>query len=583
MRLNHWLRVCAAFTLFVFSVSVSSAIAGSNLWTYKSNGKIKWHRQMAAGGILAGGDEALVCLDSETGAVQWKREDLQKTSLFEVNEIESTPYLLVEKSTGLASTAKLYALDQLTGTTLWESDKLRGVAIGVFPVVNKDMVVLFTSNGGTKDHPDMIAFQLSSGQLLWETKFEDKADLYKPDAKHSRFAVVRFDLSGHQMPISDDTAMYVPFAGLHKYDLATGKLLWKVSYDVTEGKLKRANAAPVIENGIIYTSAKGQLRAIETATGNIKWTSQDYGAGVAEMYVRNDRVYGRMGGTFYDWGKEDYLLKKPLGVVAINKNTGNMIWRYDKASESITNIAILDDQNTILIADKKNLIGLDMNSEGDKIKETFSVPIEFKKKMGGADVAMKAAKVYFGGVRGLMKSKEEKAAEDLPVAIIQQANGLAVIRGKQHILAFDNKAHASPWSIYFEAPGMSNFAKYAMIGLAYVNYSMATANARSTYLGTSENTRANNDRFKALQSFSDAVAKRYSATKGSNQFAYILTNVTDGDQKGSGIIAINLMSGETAGQVVLKEKEPEYFVDDLTGRLFNLKDDTITAFSIRQQ
>ena len=77
------------------------------------------------------------------------------------------------------------------------------------------------------------------------------------------------------------------------------------------------------------------------------------------MLVHNDVLYGRLGGVFCDFGKREYVPKKPIGVVALDKKTGAPLWSYDKASDSITNMAFLPDQNTILIADAKNFIGLD--------------------------------------------------------------------------------------------------------------------------------------------------------------------------------------------------------------------------------
>ena len=78
------------------------------------------------------------------------------------------------------------------------------------------------------------------------------------------------------------------------------------TYDVTEGAIKRGNAQAIIFGETIYTSAKGQIRAIDAATGTVKWTSKDFGNAVAEMIVSDGALYCRLGGTFYDSGKRTW-------------------------------------------------------------------------------------------------------------------------------------------------------------------------------------------------------------------------------------------------------------------------------------
>lgn len=557
---------------------LSAAFAGSNLWTFKSNSDIKWHKLTANGSILAGSDEALFCLDGETGKTLWKRDDLQKSSAYQVSEVDGTPFVFVTKNNGAAT--KLYTVDMTNGETVWETEKLKGATIGVFPNLDKDMVLILTSRHSSeaKTKPDMIALRLSNGEQLWDADFPDKFDLHQAEQR-SRWSV-HFDLSGHQPPVFADDAIYFTYAGLHKFDIANGKMLWAAQYDVTEGKLKRGNAQAVIDGDLVYTSSKGQIRAFDKATGTLKWTSPDFGAAVAEMLVKDSVIYGRMGGTFYDDAKRDYELKKPLGVVAVSKAGGKPVWRWDKADDAITNMQLLPQQNTLLIADAKNLIGLDTSGEG-AAKENFRLNVEFKRKVGAAETTMKIARFGFGGIQGGLKGlKEDKKREDVPINISLLENGLAVIRGRQHVLAFNPQSKNIAWSTQFEAPGFSGWQKFAMISIAAASYYVNTMGSSSTNYGTRENSYYNANRQKALLDFSKALSQRYSATRNGTGFINMLTTVEDGKEKGSGLVAINMQTGEPAGQVLLNDKEPDYVLDELTGRLFNLKDKEIRAYSI---
>jgi hypothetical protein len=354
-----------------------------------------------------------------------------------------------------------------------------------------------------------------------------------------------------------------------------------VPYDVTEGKLKRANAQAIIDGDLIYTSAKGQLRAIDKNSGAVKWTSSDYGAAIAEMRGQGGVIFGRMGGEFFDDKERQWMLKKPLGVVAIDKSSGQMLWKYDGADDGITNMALVDDGKTILIADAKNVIGLDTSAQG-KVKEAYKLKVEFKQHTGGAQKAMKAARFGLGGLKGGMKGMEQdKKNADHPISIYAAEKGYAVIRGRQNIVAFDPAARSVVWAMDYAPPGVSNFEFIAMSAVYAFNYMESTSRAANSYAGTWENNRANDDRQNALLGYSKMLSKRYSATKATDHQAYMLTTVQDGKDKGPGIVGVNMETGESFAEVLLKQKDPDYVVDDVMGRLFDRKDDTIEAYALK--
>lgn len=197
----------------------------------------------------------------------------------------------------------------------------------------------------------------------------------------------RYDLSGENPPIFDDDSMYLTYAGLHRYDLNTGKLVWKTPYDVTDGSLKKTNGQAIIDSDTIYTSANNIIRAVDKNSGAVRWQSKDYGkGGMAEIQLRGDTVYGRMGGQFFSGKKREYQKKTPIGVVALDKNTGAENWIYTGAKESTTNMIIVPEHNVLLIGDEKNIISLDLAS-GGKVREAYKIPLKFKFKLGAGAIA----------------------------------------------------------------------------------------------------------------------------------------------------------------------------------------------------
>jgi outer membrane protein assembly factor BamB len=553
--------------LLFLVVAARELRAGGVLWSLKSPQEVKWHRVTSVGSLVVGMDDAVTCYSPDNGQALWQRPELKKVSEFQVTEVVGTPVLLIGDTEG--SKAKLYALDILTGKSIWESERIKGAAVGVAPIYEKSMVLLLTIRDSkmSKDKPDMIAFDLASGEVLWESEFADKVDLH---AVGARTFITRYDLSGHQPPVADGDSLYFTYAGLHRYDLATGKLLWSVPYDVTEGKLKRGNAQAVVAGDTIYTSAKGVIRAIEKATGKVKWMSKDFGAAVAEMIVAGNRVYGRMGGSFFDWNEKEWTLKKPLGVVAVHKDTGNTVWRYDDAKDSITNMVLLPEQNSLLIADAQRLIGLDTTAEGE-VKESLKMKLEFKNKISGGKKAARTAAKFAG--KGLMGfAKKDKSDLDAPVAISLRENGLAVVRGKQHLLAFDPKSHDIPWSLEYNPPGIPGWKFIVMTAMAMASYAEATNRAAHTELGTTANNFANRQRREIMDDYIKAINQRFTASKTNGNYVYVLTELENGKDKVPGLVGINLDTGVADREIAINDKEPDYQVDETAGRVFNVKD-----------
>ncbi|MEP6787170.1 MAG: PQQ-binding-like beta-propeller repeat protein, partial [Acidobacteriota bacterium] len=411
-RLKPTLFLFLIFSMLILSLNVSKTFAAAPLWSYKG---AKWYSLMETGNITVGLQNGVAMLDGATGKAVWQRTDIGEIKEEEYTELPGTPLLLVTDNTGWAQRkTKITALNTLTGETVWQTDKMLGFTAEVSPVYARDMIVFLTikDNRSTKDKPDIFALKMSTGDLLWQTEYTEKVDLYGVEKKKRGGASAmmfgggggrsdRFNLDGENPPIFDGDSMYMTYAGLHRINLADGKLIWKTLYDVTDGSLKNTNGQAIFDGDMIYTSAQGIIRAIDKNSGTVKWTTKDFGkGGIAEMQLYNGVIYGRMGGQFFSDKKGEWEKKGPIGVVALDKATGNTNWIYTGAKESITNMIIMPDDNSLLICDEKNLIGLDMTSQG-KVKEAYKIPLKFKFKVGAAATAGKVAAVAFGGIGGV--------------------------------------------------------------------------------------------------------------------------------------------------------------------------------------
>lgn len=590
-----WLRLFSTLALMLMLVGLSVPVLSADkpLWTYKG---AKWYSLMETGNVTVGLPNGVAMLDATTGAPLWQRNDLGEIKETEYTELPGTPLLLISDNTGWAQRkTRLTALDTLTGETVWQTDKMLGFTAQVTPIYNRDMVLFLTirDNRVNKDKPDIFALKMSTGELLWQGEYTEKVDLYgiekkKRGATSSMFLGSgggrsdRFDLSGENPPIVDKDSFYMSYAGLHRYNLSDGKLVWKTLYDVTDGMIKNTNGQAIFDGDTIYTSAKGVIRAIDKGTGTIKWTTKDFGkGGIAEMQMLGDTLYGRMGGQFFNAKKGEWEKKSPIGVVALNRATGETNWIYTGAKESITNMMILSDINTIMIADEKNLIGLDMSSIG-KVKETYKVPLKFKFKVGAAATAGKVAAVAFGGIGGFMKKGPDTT--DNPVSLVRQENGTVVIRGMQHLIGFDPKTREIAWSTKYDAPGISGWQSIVITALTITAAALSQGMEASYSQQGQYNSAFNeNSRFlNLMSSYQQFMAKKYSAGRQSGNIYYVLTTIKGKDDKGSGLVGVNLMTGKAVNQIIFNDKDPDYEVDDAAGRLFNMKKGELSAYAITE-
>lgn len=333
---------------------------------------------------------------------------------------------------------------------------------------------------------------------------------------------------------------------------------------------------------MIYTSAKGIIRAIDKSSGATRWMTKDFGkGGIAEMQLWGETLYGRMGGQFYNTKKGEWQKKTPIGVVALNKRDGSTLWIYDGAKNSITNMIVLPNENTLLIADEKNLIGLDLASRG-KVKEIYRIPLKFKFKVGAAATAGKVTAVAFGGVGGLFKKGPDTTDE--PISLVRQENGTVVARGRQHMLAFDPRTRSIVWSAKYDPPGISGWEQIVMTALTVTAAMLSQANeADLAYRGAYNAAYRENENFLNLMaSYQQFVSKKYTASKQSGNVYYVLTTIKSKNDKGSGLVGVNLLTGKAVSQILFKDKSPDYEVDEYNGRLFNLNKGELSAYRISE-
>jgi len=181
-----------------------------------------------------------------------------------------------------------------------------------------------------------------------------------------------------------------------------------------------------VDGQFIYASGRGHVRALSRATGEIEWEAKDLGE-TPELILADDVLYARTGGQFTRLRDGETIERGPYGVSAINAHTGKVLWRYKGADKGITNL-VLPDPQTILVADRDDLISLDAHT---------------------------------GKRRGKVSHHIDNAA-----FLLLNERGEAVVGGRNELAAFDAASNMrSVWRARHTAPGRGLLRITAAIAL----------------------------------------------------------------------------------------------------------------------
>lgn len=594
MQLSSFLLRCRTLAFLAAAlVTVPAFAGGKQLWSAKLPADAKWHSLTGLGTLIVGTSDAILAYDPDTGQQLWSRGEFKKSSAFNSREIPGTPFLICHTADGFAGLTKttLFAIDYFTGKTAWQTPELSGQYLGTVPVAEKGLV-LFVINGNGPDGKDpgtyLHAFDLNEGKAKWSTKLAKAGAIRLHLADNSGKFMPTTDLSGYHDPVVEGDNIYLPYLGCHCLDLNTGAVKWGAEMIAGGGsELKKAHAPLRIKGDRIYGSAGGSVYALDKATGAVVWKSERISAYAGLLKARDnalvsqlefvgDKIWARFGGYFSTG--QNVILREPLGVVALNPVNGEGVYHFDDAKEGLTNLMVLPESSVVMFADAGNLYGID--TAGAQPKEAFRVPIEFKRKIGGGEIAQLGLGAL-GGLKGLAKAAvaQNKARLDVPVAITRRGDRI-VVQGKQHLMCFDPAAKSIAWATYCAAPS-DTFGMTAMFAVTALVAVQGNAMGMQGGIGSDQYNSGVQMTHQALDSYNRQAGKRKSATKGSDSFSFMLTRVEDGADKGVGLLGINLANGEGEKKFVLGAKEPEYRVDEAIGRLFFFKDkDSIVAYEL---
>lgn len=363
--------------VFLFCLFCVFAATSYSQPTWQSNldSKISFYQTTDFGIVLTGTEKNLYAHDGQTGSVLWRRST-GKINETAVTPVPNTDLILLSRDVG--DKARIEALDILSGAGIWQSDKVKGdvMQLAVDPENDLLAVVLVKDAQGKsgnelKRKPIVHVLQLSTGNELWKREFDGEIEMM-PSRFGETQGEIAYTLDNYRAPLLLDGRLFLFYEGATSYDARSGKEKEREKFKINEAGLALTEADPVFDDSNIYLSGRGKIRAVNRRTGNVVWKADDLG-NAAEMALAGNTLYVRTGGQFTRLKDGEIVSKGPYGISAIDVSNGKTLWRYKGADKGLTNF-VFRDANTILIADRDDLISIDAKN-GKRIN-TFEHNIE---------------------------------------------------------------------------------------------------------------------------------------------------------------------------------------------------------------
>jgi outer membrane protein assembly factor BamB len=348
-----------------FSILYAAALSAfaQPAWQANLDSRVRFYQTTDFGILLAGTERSLYAVDGQTGERLWRRSTgrIEETA---VTPVPDTDVVLFSRDLG--SKSRLEAVDLATGSTLWQSEKVKGDVLQLAADPSNDLLTVVlvkdprgSAGDGLKRKPIVHVLQLSSGEELWKKELDGEIEMM-PARFGENLGEIAYTLDNYRAPLMLDGRLFLFYEGATSYDARTGGEKEREKFRVNEAGLALTEADPVLDDTRIYMSGRGRIRAVNRRTGNVEWKADDIG-NAAEMALIGTTLFVRTGGQFTRLRDGEMESKGPYGVAAIDARDGKTLWRYKGADKGLTNF-VFADAGTILIADRDDLVTIDARS-----------------------------------------------------------------------------------------------------------------------------------------------------------------------------------------------------------------------------
>jgi outer membrane protein assembly factor BamB len=374
-------------------------------------------------------------------------------------------------------------------------------------------------------------------------------------------------------------------------------------FRLNEEGLALTEGDAVADEGSIYVSGRGRVRAISRSSGEEKWEAKDLGL-TPEMMLARDRLYVRTGGRFTRLEDGEVAERGPYGISSIEASSGKVLWRYKGADKGITNMA-MPDASTIVVADRDDLIFLDTVTGKRRLKVSHgieSAAFVLLNERGEAVVGGRNEVAAFSLADGRERWRERHTAPGRGIlrtvtAIAARAASLYFRYGGAAMTAYRGVQLASAIGSIRWSGLVAHATAQNLTGLA-TNYAREYVRERFSTFGALSRARSAPSPRRTMARPSIDVEerlldrldpagqleklsrflwhrRRLAALRGHWLYFY-----TDLKGEGRGLAGVNINTGRTERRVSLSDPDERFISDESMKLLYTVKDNRLVAYAL---
>ena len=607
-----------SIAFFLMAVSLQAQRAEAPDYTYEVGGKINDMTLTQGGTMVIATNDGLVGIKPGSNELLFNFTDYGKVKPEELTFVPLSPYVVVGQTGFGAMTTKKAVIDYMSGKKLFSTEDNGWKMImrcDVMMPQNKlfvsgqrraadkyaNAIAVYDLNTGAQDsYVELKGSEVVTGRPLMLSD-----GLILPTAKNLKKINPATGAEIWSMKVDDISRMVVDETEKEIYGLegvnggkntkihkihSDGRLLWEDAYKV-KGRIVNFEILPqglaIVSNvdnsgksglgKLTSGRSESKIAFLNAADGADLWEKAPKTKGyVQHFYIMDDGILfgiyeGGINKISYD-GKT--LFKKPL-----------------KTGENILTMAQTPNGLIYITSADANIVNLETGEQvwkkPLKYKRADAVASDFDAKNNryliSADQDLFAVDANTGEVSTLAESDFDGGEDPTNVEV---RDGGILLTSSQNMMMLDWDGQMG-WHEYHRAPGKSAFGAILMGVAAVASAAAATAsyaeanrnrNRLCYYTSRGESYAQLGDAMAVATGASIAeMVKRFKATSATENARFVLTKLEDG----VGLVKLNKDTGDLEKKIILKDKKPNYTVDDFGGILYYQADnDTVYAYDL---
>lgn len=577
-------KIITTVLLIVVGTTIAqTTINESNQFTIK--GKIETMKIAPGGFLLVGTSDGLAVIEAHSKTIAYEYKAYGKIKPEEMTILPDTPYVILTRGYSKV------ILNYFSGEEIFNTAKSEMTAVfSVLPDFASQKIYMF---GSTKAGYSLGVFNIETLKNEGIISFSDKKTMgayidvtryYESNGKmfvRTEKGIVCIDKSSFKIEWAYDGLeklfQYIKVVADEKNDL----------YFVTESDGSKSYLHKIDKNGKLTLKKPSKLeantQALTLTTNGLLVQMMDTKNSYFQMYnVENaepkwEKPTDIKGSIFFtEQTTNNFIYASNDGLInSLDLSTGKQQLNKEiKTGMWFKNIVLLE--NDLLFYITSTNMGIANLKTGEYANE----PVKFKKatnlisvydKKNDRFVVSTGTELFFIKTDGtITKIRDIDFKEDeTPTKIEFRENGILLSAKQSNLLiSYDGK---TIYDSYYKAPGQSVLGQIAMGALTVA---AVRAGNQSTSMGYG----SLNENLEGANGMLGEMNKKFSATKDTKKFLYILTKL----DAGIGLVKLNKDDGNKIAELILKDKKPMYEVDDDFGILYFKNDDKqITTYDLR--